>query len=105
MLGMRNIMIGGAIGAMIAGGGVASASVTHWPSHVTTWASVNLRLNKLHGSNVRQNARIKTALSRSMLPGPQGPQGSQGPQGLQGLQGLRASRASRDCRACRASSA
>ena len=53
---IRNIMIGGAIGALIAGGGVASASVTNFPSHVKTWAGVNLRLNALHGSNVRQNA-------------------------------------------------
>jgi hypothetical protein len=36
MLGMRNIMIGGAIGALVAGGGVASASATHWPSHAAT---------------------------------------------------------------------
>jgi hypothetical protein len=88
MRGIRNIMIGGAIGALVAGGGVASASVTHWPSHVKTWAAINLRLNALHGSNVRQNARIRTALHRSMIPGPQGAQGPQGLQGVLGLQGL-----------------
>ena len=67
MLRMRNMVIGSAVGVVIVGGGVASASATSWPSHVKTWAAVNLRLDSLHNANVRQNARIKSALNRSMV--------------------------------------